>query len=126
MADDSIGKTFLTTLGVCIVCSILVSTAAVTLNKIQENNKKVDKIKNILIAGGLYDKKADVIKTFEQRIEPVIININTGETLTKENYTDELNPDNFDIKVISEHPKYGEKIPQDKDIAGIQKRPGYM
>ena len=50
MSDDSIGKTLGVALVVCIVCSVLVSTAAVTLNSMQEHNKKVDKIKNILQA----------------------------------------------------------------------------
>jgi len=49
MSHDSTKKTIGVALGVCLVCSILVSSTAVSLGPIQEENKKVDKIKNILV-----------------------------------------------------------------------------
>ena len=39
MAQDTIGKTFGVALGVCLVCSVLVSAAAVSLKPAQEENK---------------------------------------------------------------------------------------
>ena len=53
MSNESVKKIMVVALGVCAICSILVSTAAVTLHAIQEENKCLDKIKNILIAGNL-------------------------------------------------------------------------
>ena len=73
-------------LGVCIVCSLLVSTAAVSLNARQERNKKLDKLKNILQAGNLLDKGSDLNKIYEQYIEGVIVKLETGEQLSKEQY----------------------------------------
>ena len=51
MSAESKQKIIGVALGVCIVCSILVSTAAVSLNAIQQRNKKLDKIKNYLGIG---------------------------------------------------------------------------
>ena len=53
MSNDSTKKTILVALGVCIVCSILVSTAAVSLKGIQKKNQEREKLQNILIAGDL-------------------------------------------------------------------------
>ena len=60
MQKDSIQRTILVALGVCLVCSVLVSGAAVALSSIQKENKRLDKVKNILIAGGLYDPAKDI------------------------------------------------------------------
>lgn len=126
MSDESIGKTLGVALIVCIVCSVLVSTAAVTLNGIQEHNKKVDKIKNILQAGALYEDGMDVVKTYEEKIEPVMIDLETGKRVTEDMFNEELSIETFDIKTISEHPEYSVKIPRKKDLAGIKRRPKYM
>ena len=53
MAIDSVGRTFGVALGVCLVCSVLVSAAAVSLRPIQAVNKALDKKRNILMAAGL-------------------------------------------------------------------------
>ena len=50
MSQDSTGRTVLVALGICLICSLFVSTAAVTLNRLQNKNKRLDKIKNILIS----------------------------------------------------------------------------
>ena len=87
-------------LGVCIVCSLLVSTAAVTLNVRQERNKMLEKLKNILQAGDLLDKGPDITKIYEQYIEGAIINLETGEEISENMYSDVLNAQDFDIKTI--------------------------
>ncbi len=126
MSDESIGKTLGIALVVCIACSILVSTAAVTLKSKQEHNKQVDKIKNILQAGALYEDGMDVVKTYEDKIEPVMIDLETGEQVSKDKFSEELSIETFEIKTISEHPEYSAEIPQDKDIAGLKRKPKYM
>lgn len=126
MSDDSIGKTLGVALAVCIVCSVLVSTAAVKLSSIQEHNKKVDKIKNILQAGALYQDGMDVVKTYEEKIEPVMIDLETGEQVAEDIFNEELSIETFDIKTISEHVEYSVRISQKNDLAGIKRRPKYM
>ena len=52
MQNDSALKT-LTVAGVlCIICSVLVSTAAVKLKPMQDLNKKLDIKKNLLLSAG--------------------------------------------------------------------------
>ena len=60
MSDDSVKKNIIVALGVCIVCSVLVSTTAVSLQAIQERNRKADRIENILEAAGLPAGHSDI------------------------------------------------------------------
>ncbi len=126
MADDSVKKTISVALGVCIICSILVSSAAVALRDIQIENQRLDRIKNILIAGDLLMEGADIRATYAEKIEPRMIDLTTGETVSEEDLDGTLNIDNFDIKRAAADPVYGKAVPADKDIAKIIRMPRYM
>ena len=61
---DGMTKTLFVAITLCLVCSMVVSFAAVNLKEVQEVNKAVDKQKNILQVAGLYYKGIDVKKSF--------------------------------------------------------------
>lgn len=126
MSNESIVKTIIVVVGVCLVCSLLVSSSAVKLLPLQQKNKKFDKVKKILVAGDLYSEDADIVQTYEERVEPYIIDLNTGEYLNEESFDDLLNIENFDITTLSNHPQHGRKIPQNIDIADIKQSPKFM
>lgn len=126
MSNDSIKKTLTVAAGVCLVASILVSTAAVELKPIQEKNKKVDLLTNILIAGDLYSEGADPQQLFAEKIETEIIDLEKGKFLSKDDYNDQLNPNSFDIKSMANSNEYGMAIPDNIDKAGIKRQPKYM
>ena len=98
MPAESIWKTIGVALGVCIVCSILVSTAAVTLKPKQDENKKTEKLKNILIAGNLLDEDQGIEETYNKSIQSSLINLVSGEKVEESEYNETLNIQNFDIK----------------------------
>ena len=52
-SPDSVGKTVFIAVAVCLVASMIVSTAAVSLRPVQETNKKRDKQLNVLQVAGL-------------------------------------------------------------------------
>lgn len=126
MSAESKKKIVVVALGVCIVCSLLVSTAAVTLHVRQERNKKLDKLKNILQAGDLLDKGSDLNKIYEQYIEGAVISLKTGEEIPENMYSKELNAQNFDVKTILKDPENSQKIPPAKDFAQLKRMPKYM
>ena len=126
MSNDSTKKMIIVALGVCLVCSVLVSTATVSLSARQEKNKENDKIKNILIAGELMQEGVNVKTIFDSNVKSEIINLQTGEVLPESDYNAKLNPVTFNIKDMADDPDYGITIPQDKDIARINKMPRYM
>ena len=52
--NDSTSKTIRVALTLCIICSVIVSTAAVLLRPAQQANKDLDRKTNILAAAGIY------------------------------------------------------------------------
>jgi len=125
MATDSIKKTIGVAIGVCLVCSILVSLAFVQLKPIQDKNKELDKLKNILQAGGIKaDGNADIKAVYEKNIEPVIIDLKSGDVVTDP--AEKIKPENFDIEALAKDPEYSSTIPSDIDIADIKRHPDKM
>lgn len=126
MSNDSIKKTIVVAVGVCLVASILVSTAAVELKPIQEKNKKIDLLTNILVAGDLYTEGADPQEIFNDKIETKIIDLESGKFIGEDQYNDDLNPTSFSINDIANSKEYGMSIPASSDLAGIKRQPKYM
>jgi Na+-transporting NADH:ubiquinone oxidoreductase subunit C len=122
MSVDSTKKTLLVALVVCLVCSVLVAMSAVTLRKIQKRNQQREKIKNILIAGGIPIENRDITRVYREKIRTEIIELKTGRILPESEYRDDLRPETFDIK----NTPYRERINPDEDLAKIQYVPQYM
>jgi Na+-transporting NADH:ubiquinone oxidoreductase subunit C len=85
---DSVGQTLLVATVLCVVCSMVVSVAAVGLRDRQEANKVLDKQKNILDATGLsygeFGKPAsqlsrDQIKELYSWVSEALVDLETGE-----------------------------------------------
>ncbi len=117
---DSFGRTLLIVVGLCLVCSILVSAAAVMLKPTQDQNKRFDKQKYILSAAGLMkdtDKatKQEVEDIYNARITAKIVNLKTGE------FTDatKAQADKFDMDKAARDPKISFK--PEHDIASVKR-----
>ena len=98
MQNDSIQKTIFVAVALCLVCSLFVSLFAVSLHDIRKENKRLDKVKNILIAGGLYDPSVDVQSVYENKVVPLLIELDTGQILNNEEYPDGIDVDTYDLK----------------------------
>lgn len=80
--NDSISKTLIVVISLCLVCAIVVSTAAVQLRPAQLANKKLDSQINILRSVGLIEGSAPaarVAELFDTHIETRLVNLATGE-----------------------------------------------
>lgn len=124
---DSMTNTFVVTLVLCIVCSLLVSTAAVALKKPQEDNKLLDRQRNIIAAAGLAEDvgalKADQVKEMfkDGTIEPKIVDLQTGEYVVDESIANER----FDERKAAKDEKLNATIQATKFRIGIEKREKY-
>ena len=124
MASDSIGKTIGVVVAICFVAAIFVSSAAVGLKPVQEENKKTDLLKNILIAGDLYEsEQTDVVETFNTKLTGEIIDLETGNIVPESEYDDILNIEKFDIKKVANSAEHGKELDPKKDIASIARMP---
>src|SRR5690625_5899181 len=63
-SNDSIKKVLMVAFALCLVCSVVVSTAAVTLRPMQQLNEELDRKTNILRVANLYEPGMDVEAAF--------------------------------------------------------------
>lgn len=118
LSNDSIPKTVLMTVAVCVVCAVFVATSAVVLKQRQETNKLVDKQQNILQVAGLDDDSMTVEQRFEL-IETRLVDLDTGE------YVEGVDPAEYDERQASKDPEQSIKLTKDQDIASIGSRAKY-
>ncbi len=114
-SKDSTTKTIVVALVLCVVCSIVVSTAAVMLRPAQKANKKADIKVNILRAAGMYDAGESIDEQFK-RIEPKLVDLSTGM------FSDEIDLATYDQLKAAKDPSLSEPIPAEDDIASLSRR----
>lgn len=115
MRNDTIGKTILVAVLLCIVCSVLVSTAAVRLKALQTENKETFTRTNILKAAGLFEAGKSIDELFSN-IETKYVDLETGE------FSNDVEPGTFDPKKAAKDPRFSQSIPKALDLAGIKVR----
>ncbi|TWU12351.1 Na(+)-translocating NADH-quinone reductase subunit C [Symmachiella macrocystis] len=120
MQRNSFVFTFLVATVLCVVCSAIVSTAAVILQPRQERNKELDRKSNILRVAGLLgaDEASDGAKIDElfKQIETKIVNLETGE------YVTDIDVDSFDQRDAADDPEQSVPIPPEEDVASLKRR----
>lgn len=112
--NESLGRVLTVALALCIVCSVVVSTAAVVLKPAQEVNKTRDLKRNILMAAGLYDPAMTVEAQFE-RVTTKVIDVDSGE------YVD-IDPASFDPRAAAKDPAQSSALDAEQDTAKIMRR----
>lgn len=112
---DSVAKTLFVAISVCLVASMIVSTAAVSLRPTQEANKLRDKQVNILQVAGLYDPASDVTEAFAA-FEPQVLDLDTGE------FTDAFDAATFDDLAAADDPELSRALEDDPASIGRQAR----
>lgn len=126
---DSLGNTLLVAAVLCVVCSLAVSTAAVSLRPRQEANEKLDQQINILDATGLaigeYGKQAGdldsaQIQELNQWISAKLVNLETGQ------YTDVIDIDNYDLIEVTSSTANSVEITDPEYDPGEPRRPNIM
>lgn len=115
MNKESMVKTLVVSSSLCIVCSVLVSGAAVTLRPKQNKNKLLDKRMNILKTAKLIENdklsESEVSDIYQKHIDSKILDL-------KEN---SLNPDvdplDYDQRKAAKDPKQNIRLTDTEDIA---------
>ncbi|WLQ16893.1 Na(+)-translocating NADH-quinone reductase subunit C [Hahella aquimaris] len=125
-SNDSIQKTVIVALALCIVCSIFVSASVVLLKPIQVQNKTLNLKENILRAAGMLSatpSKKEVEEKFAQ-ITPKIVDLDTGKYVEPKDIGFE-SVDAFDQKKSSQNPDLSKALSSGEDLAGIKRRERY-
>ncbi len=128
--NDSIQKTLIVAVLLCLVCSVIVAGAAVSLKPLQQANIAEDMKKNILAAAGLLDGSISVTEQFEQ-VTTRIVNLEEGRFATEAEVNDikklmGLNDiSKFDQRKASQMPELSDKLAGSEDPASIKRRSKY-
>ena len=117
-SNDRISKVLTVAVALCLVCSVVVSSAAVLLRDAQEANKARDKKSNILAAAGLLEPDMSVEEQFE-KIEVKMVDIATGK------FTDVVSPDTYEQRKAAKNPELSVSLSKEEDVAGISRRAKY-
>lgn len=116
--QDTVGKTFRVALALCLVCSVVVSTAAVMLRDAQDRNVEEDKKRNILQAAGLYQQDVSIDEQFS-RVSTRLIDLRAGS------YSDDYDALSFDQRKSSKDPALSTNLSAAEDLAKISRRENY-
>ena len=122
-------KTISVALMLCLVCSVLVSAAAVGLKPAQVENARLDRNKNILVAADMYDAESDTADDVAERFKDFdvkIIDLNKGNYLDDDELKTAGIPDRnaYDASQATKNQALSEDL-GDNDPAGIGRKPKY-
>lgn len=117
-SNDSIQKTLIVAFSLCIVCSVIVATAAVMLKPAQEVNKTLDRKRNILAAAGMLQDGVGVEEQFAQ-ITSRVVDLRNGK------YTDAVSVESYDQNRAAKDPSSSRALEDAEDQAKISRRENY-
>ncbi|MFA3791722.1 Na(+)-translocating NADH-quinone reductase subunit C [Aliiglaciecola sp. SL4] len=110
---ETLGGTIGVVVAVCLVCSVVVSGAAVGLREMQQTNAANDKRSNILQAAGLETTvDCDVPCTFDKFVTERFVDLETGEYVEVE--------EDFDMYKAAKQEAYSVKV--ENSNVGFQRR----
>lgn len=118
LPNDSPQKIVIVTIVLCLICSVMVSSAAVLLRPMQVSEEQLSKRIEILKVAGLYNEDASIHSLFDQ-IETRIVDLSTGE------YAPNINPNRYDYDRAAKDPEMSFEVPDNKDIAKINRSAKY-
>jgi len=102
----------------CLVCSVVVSGAAVLLRDAQQVNKARDMKKNILAAAGLLKEGVSIEEQFE-KVEIKAVDFSSGT------FTSEVDPSAYDQRKAAKDAAMSQEVPDEADIAKINRQANY-
>lgn len=128
-SKESTSRTLLVAFLVCFVCAVIVSGTAVLLKPMQDQNRILDRNRNILSAAGLYDPEsttdAEVARRFAE-FTPRIVDLQAGEFLQAEEVAAlGIDPASYDQRQHINDPQLSQTIPAEEDIADIRRQVRY-
>lgn len=120
LPNDSGKKTLFMAVTVCLVCSVVVASAAVGLRPIQAANQEADRIRNIVEVAGVAKPGQSAAEAFRQNVEARLIRLEDGSE------SDSFDVSTFDIEKASKDPSLSRAMPKSDDKANIKRQPTHM
>lgn len=112
---ESVQRTVIVALALCLVCSVVVSVAAVALRPAQALNEKANMQMNILQAAGLYDPALSVQEQFKQ-VTSRLVDLETGSFVLDQD------AERYDQRKAAKDPSLNRVLAREEDIASIKRQ----
>lgn len=119
---ESLRNVLTVSIVLCLVCSVMVATAAVVLKPQQQQNQQFDQQQNILRAAGMLPAGSNVdaegrsVAELFSEFEVRAVNLDTGE------FTDAVDPETYDPIAAAKDPELSTDLSPAEDIATIGRR----
>ncbi|MBM6551921.1 Na(+)-translocating NADH-quinone reductase subunit C [Marinomonas ostreistagni] len=124
-SNDSIKKTIIVALSLCLVCSIFVAGAAVGLKPIQQENRDLDRKRNILAAAQMLEPNESIDEVFAT-VEKRLVNLEAGRFATAEELEqDNVSVDTYIQQDAAKDPDLSKSLKGGNDPASIKRRAKY-
>ena len=125
MQRNSVQYTVMFAGAVCLVCSLFVSAAAVSLSSTQAANRQLDLQKRVLGVAGLFDPRgglspADIQQVWDDNMVTVIVDLRTGEEAEDAPIGD---PETYNPVRAAQDPSMSEVAPANS--ASVRRVPHY-
>ena len=117
--NESVLKTIGVAFFVCLVCSLIVSTSAVSLRDQQKENKLNDRRIKVLEVAGIEIKPDQTVAEQFSKLEQKFVNFDTG--LLMDEYKN-FDIDEYDQLMSTKDSNLSSSVPQNEDIAIIKNR----
>lgn len=114
-SKDSVSRTVLVALVLCVICSVIVSSAAVVLKDQQLANAANEKKANILAAAGIEVVDGDLDAAFAQ-VTPMLVDMSTGK------YSNAADVKKHDDRKAAKDPALSIALTGEQDIASIRRQ----
>ncbi|MDC9719115.1 MAG: Na(+)-translocating NADH-quinone reductase subunit C [Gammaproteobacteria bacterium] len=115
---DTVSRTVLVAFVLCVVCSVIVSAAAVMLRDQQQANAANEKKLNILTAAGIEVVDGDLDTAFAA-ITPKLVDMRTGQFSTDHDAV------TYNMRKAAKDPALSRALTSEQDIASIRKQSIY-
>ena len=117
---DSPARALIVVLAVAFTCSVLVSTASITLKPVKLLNQKVERSRHIVGLTGLVPadeelSNEEILGAIEQ-LDVRVIDVSSGD------FDDSIDPDSFDARAAVNDPDLSVAIPPADDLARLGRR----
>ncbi len=109
-------RTFKVAVTLCLVCSVVVSSLAVGLKGIQEEQKEAFRQQSILEAAGLWEEGGDAGKLYSRHIAEIGLDLEDHKP-----EEGDLSSDKFDTAKALQDPELHRDLAQSEDVAGLKK-----
>lgn len=119
---DSVANVVFIAVAICLVCSVLVSSAATVLRPMQQANKVFDQKENILRAAGMLpagatrDAQGRGVEELFAQFTTRVVDLDTGE------YVEDVDPTKYTQVKAAKDPAQSRALSDVEDVATIKRR----